>query len=54
MNMLAQTQIVVYRSQFERDRDQFLYDNADYILYAIVGALALGLIIAWVDKIRRR
>lgn len=33
--------IVVYRSQFERNADQFYSENPEYIFYVILGAVLI-------------
>jgi hypothetical protein len=42
----AAESVVVYRSQFERDRDLWLYENPEVMLW-IFGALSLTLL-SWV------
>lgn len=42
----AADQIVVYRSQFKRDRDQWLYENPEVVLW-VFGLLA-ATFIGWV------
>lgn len=39
------SQIIVYRSRFEQDRDEFFNDNPEYILYliGIILCIAFGL-----------
>lgn len=45
-------QVIIYRSKWEAERDQFFYNNPEYILYFVVGALLLAGFIVVVDKIR--
>lgn len=57
-SIFAADQIVVYRSQFERDRDQWLYENPEVILWGF-GLLAAVLLV-WIavniiwSMVRRR
>ena len=52
--ILAADSIVVYRSSFEQDWDQFIYNNPEIIL-GLIGFLILAAIAVKVtDKIYRR
>jgi len=46
-------QVIVYRSKWEAERDQFFFDNPEYILYFIGGAIALTVLIVAVDKLKK-
>ena len=46
-------QVIVYRSKWEAERDQFFFDNPEYILYFIGGAIALAVLIVAVDKLKK-
>lgn len=46
-------QVIVYRSKWEAERDQFFFDNPEYILYVIGGAAALVILIVLVDKLKK-
>lgn len=46
-------QVIVYRSKWEAERDQFFFDNPEYILYFIGGAIALVVLIVVVDKLKK-
>lgn len=47
-------QVIVYRSKWEAERDQFFFDNPEYILY--MAGIMLGVVglIVIVDKIKRK
>ena len=51
--ILAADSIVVYRSSFEQDWDQFIYNNPEIIL-GLIGFLILAAIAVKVNKIYRR
>lgn len=41
-------QVVIYRSRWEVERDQFFFENPEYILYIFLGCLMLaGVIISY-------
>ncbi len=45
-------QVIIYRSKWEAERDQFFFDNPEYIVYFIAGSVMLiGFLVA-VDKLR--
>lgn len=46
-------QVIIYRSKWEAERDQFFFENPEYILYFIGGAILLAVIILIVDKMKR-
>ena len=46
-------QVIVYRSKWEAERDQFFFENPEYILYFIGGAIALAVLIVAVDKLKK-
>lgn len=46
-------QVIVYRSKWEAERDEFFFNNPEYILYFIGGAIAVVGMIILVDKIRK-
>jgi hypothetical protein len=46
-------QVIVYRSKWEAERDQFFFDNPEYILYFIGGAIVLAVLIVVVDKLKK-
>ncbi len=45
-------QVIIYQSKWEAERDQFFFDNPEYILYFAIGAVVLVGFIVAVDKIR--
>lgn len=46
-------QVIVYRSKWEAERDQFFFDNPEYILYFIGGAIVLAVSIVAVDRLKK-
>jgi hypothetical protein len=56
--MKTSDQIVVYRSQFERDRDQWLYENPEVIVwgFGLLATLFVTLIVVHIiwPKVRGR
>lgn len=46
-------QVIVYRSKWESERDQFFFNNPEYILYIAGGCLAIVLLVVVVDKIKK-
>jgi hypothetical protein len=46
-------QVIVYRSKWEAERDQFFFENPEYILYFIGGSILLAVTIIAVDKLKR-
>ncbi len=46
-------QVIVYRSKWEAERDQFFFENPEYILYFIGGTIALAVLIVAVDKLKK-
>lgn len=44
--------IVIYRSEFERQQDQFFANNPEYIVYFMGGALLLVIILWLTGKLK--
>jgi hypothetical protein len=46
-------QVIVYRSKWEAEMDQFFFDNPEYILYFAGGCVLLVILIVAVDKLKK-
>lgn len=46
-------QVIVYRSKWEAERDQFFFENPEYILYFIGGSILLAILIVVVDRLKK-